>query len=124
MSRPSISVTRFWMRNDTAGQIEVLIEHEGKWLVVFGKDGPGPVARDDEQTIDHMIHAGGINNLLEHGRVHGDGPVADKDRWTPSNGPTIQEWKGGRVFARKPRKADRRQGKRRQDDKTKARLKK
>lgn len=116
MSKPSIAVTRFWMRNDLAGHIEVLIEHDGKWLVVFGKDGPGPVARDDEQLIDHMIHAGGVQNLLEHGTVRGK---ASRVGIRDGQGKLTRAWT---VDGRKPRKPDRRQGKRRQDDKTKARL--
>lgn len=107
MSKPTIEVTRFHMRNTIDGHIEVLIEHQGKWLTVFGAKGPGPVARDQDQLIDHMIHAGGVQNLIDHGNVH------------------------GLATAREVRKPDRRTGKspnrrrsvRRQDDKTKARLK-
>lgn len=103
-NRPTIPVTGFWMRNDIKGHIEVLVQHEGKWIVVFGKDGPGPTARDTDQVIDHMIHAGGVQNLIDHGTLH----------------PAIR--------GRRPRKPDRRAverraTKRRTDDKRKARLK-
>lgn len=67
----TMPVTGFWMRNDTEGRIEVLVKHKGKWVVVFGKDGPGPVARDTDQMIDHVIHAGGMRHLIDHGNLHG-----------------------------------------------------
>ncbi len=68
--KPAISVTGFWMRNRTDGCVEVLVQHEGKWITVFGTDGPGPVACDKDQLIDHVIHGGGIQNLLDHGTIH------------------------------------------------------
>lgn len=69
-TRPSIPVTGFHMRNGVDGKIEVLARVNEKWLVVFGKDGPGPTAVDRDQLIDHMIHAGGIINLRDHGELH------------------------------------------------------
>jgi hypothetical protein len=40
MSKPAISVTGFWMRNDVAGRIEFLIEHDRKWIVVLARPHP------------------------------------------------------------------------------------
>lgn len=118
MKRPEIGVTGFHMRNDIDGKIEVLIRHNDKWLVVFGNKGPGPVARDTDQTIDHMIHAGGIQNLIDHGHIHGGNNLVTPAR-AAQNGP---------VRGRTPKKPDRRGGdrratKRRTDDKRTARLK-
>lgn len=68
--KPFLAVTGFHMRNHRDGFIEVLVQHGNRWITVFGADGPGPRARDLDQTIDHMIHAGGIANLRDHGSVH------------------------------------------------------
>ncbi len=80
--RPWLAVTAFHMRTDLKGYVEVLAKHGDKWIVVFGKDGPGPTARDEDQVIDHMIHGGGIANLRDHGHVHGKVAV------TPAREPT------------------------------------
>ena len=105
--KPAIPITGFWMRNDITGRIEVLVEHNGKWVVVFGKTGPSPVARDDDQLIDHMIHAGGVQNLIDYGHVHGPihaGPIRGRKTGKPDR-----------------REGDRRADKRRLADKAKAR---
>jgi hypothetical protein len=74
--QPQLPVTGFHMRNGVDGKIEVLARVHGKWLVIFGDNGPGPVAVDKDQLIDHMIHAGGIQNLIDHGKLH----VAPEER--------------------------------------------
>jgi hypothetical protein len=100
----TLPVTGFWMRNNVRdGFIEILVEHDGKWIRVFGPDGPGPAARDLDQNIDHMVHAGGIRNLLDYGTVH----------------PPIR----GRKTGKPDRRAtERRATKRRTGDKLEARL--
>jgi hypothetical protein len=102
-TRPAIPVTGFWMRNDIRGYIEVLVCYNGKWLVVFGKAGPAPTARDTDQMIDHMIHAGGVQNLIDYGHIHG--PIRTRKAGKPDR-----------------RDGDRRADKRRIADKANARL--
>lgn len=65
-----LPVTGFWMRNNSEGYIEILAETNGQWVTVFGPRGPGPAARDADQMIDHCIHSGGIQNLIDFGTVH------------------------------------------------------
>lgn len=83
--QPELPVTGFHMRSDVKGYIEVLARVGRKWLVVFGKNGPGPVARDEDQIIDHAIHAGGIANLRDYGHVHGGNTVTPAREPTTSN---------------------------------------
>lgn len=103
MSKPTIPITGFWMRNDVKGRIEILVEHNGKWIVVFAKTGPAPVAVDDDQMIDHMIHAGGVQNLIDYGHVHG--PIRGRKTGKPDR-----------------RATERRASKRRTGDKLNAKL--
>jgi hypothetical protein len=138
---PTIAVTGFWMRNDIEGLIEVLVRHNEQWIVVFDKDGPGPTARDSDQIIDHMIHAGGVQNLIDYGDVHGRVRVApvrgrrpgtSERVWTvrtvPAQPGPQAKTKMAPIRGRRPGKPDRRAverraDKRRIDDKRKARLK-
>jgi len=105
---PKLEVTGFWMRSNADGYIEVLARHRGKWLSVFGGNNPAPVPRDREQQIDHMIHSGGIQNLIDYGSLHGGNTV------TPA-----------RVSGKPDRRSgtDQRADKRRRSDKVAARLK-
>lgn len=80
----TLPVTGFWLRNTMRdGFIEVLVEHDGKWITVFGPDGPGPAPRDLDQNIDHMIHAGGINNLVKYGKLHVHLPIRTRKTGKP-----------------------------------------
>lgn len=73
--KPFLAITGFRMHNHNDGYVEVLAEHAGKWVTVFGTDGPGPVARDEDQVIDHAIHGGGIANLRDYGHLYGGNTV-------------------------------------------------
>jgi hypothetical protein len=89
------------------GFIEILVQHNGKWVRVFGPDGPGSAARDLDQNIDHMIHAGGIRNLIDHGCLHP--PIRGRKTGKPDRRAGIEG-------------TDRRGAKRRTGDKLKAKL--
>jgi hypothetical protein len=103
------------MRNDSDGYLEFLVEHKGKWLRVFGNDGPGPAARDTDQNIDHMIHAGGVRNLIDHGSVRA--PINGRAAGKPDRRTTERRAVRRQGVQREPRADKRRVG-----DKLAARL--
>lgn len=89
--QPVIGVTRFWMRTvrmpklhgasteleavcRTLAAVEFLVEHDGRWIKVFGP-GIGSYAVVDSQTIDDMIHPTGVQNLIDYGDVNGGNRV-------------------------------------------------
>jgi len=92
------------MRTAIDGYLEFLVKYKGKWFRVFGPDSPAPAACDSDNNHDHMIHASGVQNLIDYGCLH----------------PPIKGRKAGKPDRRD--NTDRRADKRRTGDKLKAKL--